>query len=332
MSATTTQPTPPPKIVAPREKISSWPVADRAAWLLCWIAGIGLCVIAGAIVIYMLVKGISYLKPSLFVTAPSASLSQTSSGGFSSPIIGTLVVTVIGTLIAAPIGICIAAWLVEYRRPAGLARAIESAVEMIAGAPSIVLALFGLLIFSKGFLAFLSQSTAGGALGQSFIVAGIVMSAIALPLVVTSTREGLLALPSRMRESSLALGKTRATTLRSVLLPSIRPNITTGVVLGMGRIIGDTAIIVVLLGSTLRNEPASEAPVLGFLRGTGSTLTSYVYNNSPAGEGNSPEKAYAAAFVLMIMVLVLNAAVARAAGGSGGGMFSSLTRRLGWTR
>ena len=71
----------------------------------------------------------------------------------------------------------------------------------------------------------------------------------------------------------------------------------------MGRIIGDTAIITILLGATLKNEPVGGVPVLGLLRGTGSTLTSYVYNNSPAGEGNAHEKAYAAAFVLLMIVL-----------------------------
>ena len=84
--------------------------------------------------------------------------------------------------------------------------------------------------------------------------------------------------------------------------------------LGIGRIIGDTAIIVILLGATLKNEPAGGVPLLGTLRGTGSTLTSYIYNNSPAGEGNAPQKAYAAAFVLLMIVLVLNALVTRLSG------------------
>ncbi len=203
----------------------------------------------------------------------------------------------------------IAAWLSEYARPAWLARSVESAIEMIAGAPSIVLAIFGLLIFSKGFLGFLSQGTQEGALGESFFTAGIVMSALALPLVVGATREALAQLPNRLREASFALGKTRATTTRSVLLPAIKPSIATGVVLGMGRIIGDTAIVTILLGATLKNEPAGHLPLIGTLQGTGSTLTSYVYYNSPAGEGNSHEKAYAAAFVLLMLVLLLNALV-----------------------
>jgi phosphate transport system permease protein len=94
-----------------------------------------------------------------------------------------------------------------------------------------------------------------------------------------------------------------------VLLPAARPSVVTGAMLGVGRVIGDTAVIVLLLGATLRFNPAGELPGLSQLRGTGSTLTSFVYANAPTGEANQPTKAYAAAFVLLSMVLVLNFAV-----------------------
>ena len=149
------------------------------------------------------------------------------------------------------------------------------------------------------------------ATAQSFVIAGIMLSVLALPLVFGATRESLTQVPPRLREASFALGKTRATTIRRVLLPSIRPGMASGVVLGMGRIIGDTAILMILLGSTLRNEPVGHVPIYSTLRGVGSTLTSYVYNNSPAGEGGSPNKAYAAAFVLLMIVVALNAIVTR---------------------
>jgi phosphate transport system permease protein len=92
----------------------------------------------------------------------------------------------------------------------------------------------------------------------------------------------------------------------------------------MGRIIGDTAIAVILLGATLINQGADGPWPLDFLRGTGSTLTTYVYNNSPVGEGNAPEKAYAAAFVLLVLVLFLNFAVDRLT--RGGNQVTSWTR------
>lgn len=314
-------PAPPtPTIARPRREGSAgWPLIDRVALWLCWAAGIGLCLIALGIVVFMLVKGISYLDLKMLVSSPAPSALQSQSGGILDPIVGTLIVAVIGTAIAAPLGVAIGAWLTEYRRPAWLAHVVESGIEVIAGAPSVVLALFGLLIFSQGFLGFLSQRAANGAVyGRSFFAAGAVMAALALPLVVASTREALGQLPDRLREASFALGRTRATTIRRVLLPAIRPSIATGTVLGMGRIIGDTAIIRILLGVSLTTQGVGGVPLIGTLRGTGSTLTSYVYENSPAGEGSAPQKAYAAAFLLLLIVLALNALVTRLTEGGRG--------------
>ena len=102
------------------------------------------------------------------------------------------------------------------------------------------------------------------------------MSLIALPLVVGATREALKAIPGHVREASYALGKTKAATIRRVLLPAARPGIGTGAALGMGRVAGDTAIVVVLLGATLQIQRRLRRG-FGLFRGTGSTLTSYVY-------------------------------------------------------
>lgn len=301
-----------PVVRPARQRTASWPLIDRIGYWLCWATGLALCAIALAIVLYMLVKGVSYLKPSLFVQSPAPAVKQDEAGGFFDPIVGTFILTGLGILIAAPVGIAIAAWLSEYARPKALARAVESAIEMIGGVPSVVLAIFGLLVFSQSALGFLSQRAANGAVyGRSFFAAGAMMAVLALPLIVGSVREGLAQVPDHMREAAYALGKTRASCIRHVLLPAIRPNIASGVVLGMGRIIGDTAIVTILIGVTLKNEAVGNVPVIGNLRGTGSTLTSYVYTNSPAGEGGAPQKAYAAAFVLLMIVLLLNAIVTR---------------------
>lgn len=308
---------------------------DRVAYAMCWMVGIGLCLVTAAIVLFMFVKGVSYVSPKLLFQSPSASQSQATSGGFLDPIEGTLLVSAIGIAIAAPVGVAVATWMSEYRRPAALARMVESSVEMISGAPSVLLALFGLVLFARPVLAFLSQTSAGGSVsGKSFLTAGAMMSLIALPLVVTSTREALMQVPAHMREASHALGKTRATTIRRVLLPSVRPSIASGVTLGIGRIVGDTAIIVILLGAGLRVEGGGGGPVLSTLRGTGGTLTSYVRYNSPAGEGNAHEKAYAAAFVLLIMVLALNVIVMRlsSARAEGPSRWRTMWRSFPWTR
>jgi phosphate transport system permease protein len=292
------------------ESLSTWRWGDRIAYVLCWASGLALCAIAAAIVLYMGVQGVRYLHLGLLLSHPQASADQSHSGGFLDPILGTLLLTVVGIAIATPIAVAMAVWIVEYGRPSWLARAVESGVEVVAGTPDIVIAIFGLALFQQGLFAPLSFTAAGGAVfGRSFLTAGAMMSLIALPMVFGATREGLQAVPRHLREASYGLGKTRIATIRRVLLPSVRPNISTGAALGMGRIAGDTAIVVVLLGATLRIQPEGSFPGVGLLRGTGSTLTSYVYNNSPAGEGAAPQKAYAAAFVLLLIVIALNFSV-----------------------
>lgn len=308
--AQTPAPLAPPLSVRPAEQESSWSIGDKVGVAMAWGAGILLCLLAASITLYMLFRGIQYLDLSLLVSSPEIGMDQSKTGGFLDPILGTVLLTVLGTVIAAPLGVAIAVWLSEYGRPAGLARAVESGVEIVAGTPSIVLAIFGLLVFQQSFFGFLSFTAEGNAVfGRSFFTAGAIMSLIALPLIVGATREALQAIPSHVREASYALGKDRIATIRRVLLPASRRGIGTGVTLGMGRIVGDTAIVVVLLGASLQIQPENGTPVLGLLKGTGSTLTTYVYNNSPAGEGNAPEKAYAAAFVLLVIVIFLNFAV-----------------------
>ncbi|HST56626.1 MAG TPA: ABC transporter permease subunit [Solirubrobacteraceae bacterium] len=290
--------------------LRSWRWSDRVVYVLAWASGVMLCAVAGALVAYLAVRGVQYLSPSVLFSRPQPGLDQARTGGFLDPILGTLLITLIGVVLATPIAVASAVWVVEYGRPTWLARVVESSVEIVAGTPDIVIAIFGLALFQLGLFAPLSFTSAqGGVFGRSFLVAGAMMSLLALPSVFTAVRDGLEAIPGHQREGAFALGKTRVATIRRVLLPGVRPNIATGVTLGIGRIVGDTAIVLVLLGASLRLDPQSDVPGVGLLRGTGSTLTSYVYDNSPAGEGNAPQKAYAAAFVLLLLVLGLNSAV-----------------------
>jgi phosphate transport system permease protein len=312
--ATTTAPpgaTPPP---ADRkgavEASAAWRLSDRIGLAICWALGLLFCAIAVAIVVYLFLQGIKYLRPSMLVTPASGGFSQAESGGFSDALFGTMIVAVMGISLALPVGVGVAVWLVEYGRPATLARITESTIEAIAGIPSIVLALFGTVIFSSTALGFLSRSSEGVVFGRSFFAAAAMLSLVALPLVVASTREGLNAIPRHVREASYAVGKTKIATTRRILLPTARPQVATGAMLGLGRIIGDTAIIVVLLGATQNFAPVEGTVFpLDYLRGAGTTLTNFVYEASPTGNLNQPQKAYAAAFVLLLMVLALNAAV-----------------------
>jgi phosphate transport system permease protein len=310
-----------------RAPVRSWRRRDQALFVIAWTAGVGLCLAAIALVVFFAVQGFQYLRPALLVTRPSPAVNQALSGGILDPIEGTVLLGVIGLAIAAPIGVATAVWVVEYGRPRWLSRIVESTVEVIAGTPDVVLAIFGLALFELGIFSPFSFSEPGGAFGRSFLNAGIIVSAVALPSVYTATRNGLIATPRQLREASYALGKTRIATIRRVVMPAVRRDIATGATLGLGRIIGDTAIVVLLLGATLRTQAESGTPLLGLLRGTGSTLTSYVFNNSPSGDGNAPDKAYAAAAVLLLLVLVLNWGVGRI--GRIGGPPLHEERRLG---
>jgi phosphate transport system permease protein len=316
-SPAATPPAAPPPAPAPQrpakgavEGSATWAVSDRIGLAICWALGLLFCAIAVAITVYLFIQGIKFLKPSMLVTPAAAGFTQGESGGFSDALVGTMILAVMGIAIALPAGVAIAVWLVEYGRPTALARITESTIEAIAGIPSIVLALFGTVIFSSTALGFLSRSNEGVVFGRSFFAAAAMLSLVALPLIVASTREGLNSIPRHVREASYAVGKTKAATTRRILLPASRPQVATGAMLGLGRIIGDTAIIVVLLGATQNFAPVENVPFpLNFLRGAGTTLTNFVYEASPTGNLNQPQKAYAAAFVLLLMVLVLNGAV-----------------------
>jgi phosphate transport system permease protein len=304
-----------------RQRTATWRLTDRIGLALAWVLGLLFCVIAAAIVIYLLIQGIRFVRPNLLVTNPTAGFNQNDTGGFLGPMIGTLLVAAMAMSLALPIGVAIAVWLSEYGRPGLLARVTESTIESLAGIPSIVLALFGTLLFESPVLGFLSETNAGVVYGKSFFAASAMLSLVALPMVVTTVREGLQAIPSHVREASYAVGKTKIATTRRVLLPAARPSVITGAMLGVGRVIGDTAIVLLLLGSTLSLEGVGSVPLLSTLLGTGSTLTSYIYDNAPTGDLNQPNKAYAAAFVLLVVVLALNLGV---------DVYSRRARRLRW--
>ena len=158
--------------------------------------------------------------------------------------------------------------------------------------------------------------------GKSFFAAGAMLSLVALPLVVATVREGLQAIPNHVREASYAVGKTqeRDDPARAAAGgPAVGDH---RHMLAIGHVIGDTAIIVLLLGDTQTLQGVGNVPLLSTLRGTGSTLTSYIFDNAPTGDLNQPNKAYAAAFVLLVIILGLNLVV---------DVFGRRSRELRWS-
>jgi phosphate transport system permease protein len=195
-----------------------------------------------------------------------------------------------------------------------LARAVDAAVDLLFGVPAVVFALLALAVFTAPWLSPLSGTvaTSGQAYGRSFLVAGIVMSLLALPPVTRATQEAIEAVPHDLREASFALGKGHFATIRRVVLPGARPGMATGAILGAGRIAADTAIAFIVLGAVITftdrwYEPAHWSQTV---RGGGATLTSYIYYTSPAGDGNESSAALGAALVLILLMLLVNAAIA----------------------
>jgi phosphate transport system permease protein len=314
----------PAAVRAPRARTDrTWRLTDRLGLGFAWFLGLLFCAIVASIVLYLLLQGIGHLSLSSLVTPATVSTTSNYTGGLLDAEVGTGICVLLAMLIAAPVGIGVAVWLSEFGRPVALARMVESVIEMLAGAPSVVLALFGIVIFESNAFGFLSQTTPGGVVyGKSFFAAAAILSLDALPLVVTTVREGLQQIPSHVREASYAVGKTKIATTRRVLLPAARPSVITGSMLGIGRVLGDTAIIILLLGGGLSLQGAGSTPLLSALQGTGPTLTYYIFYYAPTGDGNQAGKAYAAAFVLLILVLVVNASV---------DIFSRRARELRWS-
>lgn len=280
----------------------------------CWAAGITAILICFAIVAYLFVNGVKAIDYSFIIQDPAPSMNESMSGGIRTPIVGTVLLIIIGVVIALPWAVATAIYLAEYapdNRPVALLR---SGIDVLAGVPTIIYAIFGLAIFTLPGLGFLSTQAEGvenaRAFGRSFLVAGITMAIMILPFVIKSAEEAIKAVPNTYREAAFSMGASKWRTIRRVVLPAARPGIVTGAVLGIGRIAGDTAIVWLTLGGSM-NMTGSQPwwqphNWLSTLQNTGSTLTTYIYFSSPAGEGNSAMKAFGASVILILIILGIN--------------------------
>ncbi|MDR2132718.1 MAG: phosphate ABC transporter permease PstA [Clostridiales Family XIII bacterium] len=279
-------------------------------------AAIIVCVFAFMLIV-ILRYGFGALSLRFLIEEPDPSALGASKGGILTPLIGTVVLTLIGILIAFPFALATAIYLGFYAKKGGFNTLVKGAVDILSGVPTVVIALFALLVFTLpqfGFFSVMIEGVEGTnrAYGKSFLVAGITMAIMILPFVIKSMEEALKAVPASYMDASLALGATKWRTIRKVILGAARDGLTTGVILGMGRIVGDTAIVWLTLGGSIRMTGRKPwyAPEnwLSTLKNGGSTLTSYIYYASPAGEGNQFDVAFGASLVLIAIILLLNLA------------------------
>ena len=234
------------------------------------------------LIIYILIRGIPYLKPSLFAWEYN-----TENVSLMPAMINTIVMTVLSLLISIPMGVGSAIYLVEYaKRGSKFVELIRLTTETLSGIPSIIYGLFGYLLFVIQL--HFGYSILGGALTISIMI---------LPLIMRQTEESLKAVPDLFREGSLGLGAGKLRTIFSIVLPSAVPGILAGIILAIGRIVGETAALIYTAG-TVAGIPNS-------IMGSGRTLAIHMYVLT--NEGLYTNQSYATAVVLLLVVTMINA-------------------------
>lgn len=234
------------------------------------------------LIAYILIHGVPYIKPSLFsftYSSDNASLMPA--------LINTVIMTFLSLLVAVPFGIFAAIFLVEYaKRGNKFLGVIRLTTETLSGIPSIVYGLFGMLFF---------VNTLGW--GFSLLAGAFTLAIMILPLIMRTTEEALKSVPDTFREGSFGLGAGKLRTVFRIVLPSAVPGILAGVILAVGRIVGETAALIYTAG-TVANVPSS-------VMGSGRTLAVHMYNL--ASEGLYMDQAYATAVILLVLVVGINA-------------------------
>lgn len=233
------------------------------------------------LIAYILIKGVPHIKPSLFAwkyTSENASLMPA--------LINTVGMTLLSLVIAVPVGIFSAIFLVEYAgRGNKFVEIIRITTETLSGIPSIVYGLFGMLFFVTKLK-----------WGYSLLAGAFTLAIMILPLIIRSTEEALKAVPDSYREGSFGLGAGKLRTVFRIVLPSATPGILAGVILAIGRIVGETAALIYTAG-TVAEIPKN-------VMGSGRTLAIHMYSLSR--EGMHMNEAYATAVILLVLVIMIN--------------------------
>lgn len=248
---------------------------------LTWLAGGISAFVFLFLVIYILANGIPHLNADLFAwnyTTENVSMTPA--------LINTLIMTVLALIIAGPLGIFSAIYLVEYARNGSkIVKLIRITAETLSGIPSIVYGLFGMLFFVTTLH-----------WGYSIMAGAFTLVIMILPLIMRTTEEALISVPDMYREASYGLGAGKLRTIFKIVLPTAVPGILSGVILAIGRVVGETAALIYTAGSV--------AQIPSSLFGSGRTLAVHMY--ALYSEGLYTDQASATAVILLIMVLLIN--------------------------
>jgi len=267
---------------AVRYRLFSPDTADKAAGLMLWASAAITVLILLFIIGTIVYRGIGVIDISFLLDSPRMSGAE---GGIFPAIVGTLCLVTVAILTAGPIGVGAAVYLTEYAPDNAVTHIITFCVECLAGIPSIVIGLFG-YVFLVVYLGF----------GLSILSGGLALMFMILPWTVRASEEAMKTVPGGLKEGSLALGATKWQTIRHVVLPGALAGITTGIILGIGKAMGETAVIMYTAGSSLLLPKSIFDPVRA--------LPYHLY--IVVSEGISIEMGYGCAAVLLGMILLIN--------------------------
>ena len=263
-------------------------VSDWMMYGLIYLSAVLSVFLIAGIVIYVVRNGFDKVNWE-FLTTTTSILKGTV--GIAGNILNTLYIIVLTMLLATPIGVGAAIYLNEYARPGRLVRLIELATETLSGIPSIIFGLFGMMFFGE---------TLG--LGYSILTGTFTLTLMVLPLVTRNTQEALKMVPDSYRNGAIGLGAGKWYMIRTILIPSALPGVITGVILAIGRIVGESAALLYTAGSGAL-LPTSLQGYFDKIFQSGGTLTIQLYLSMSKGEY---DVAYGVALVLLVIVLIIN--------------------------
>jgi phosphate transport system permease protein len=257
-------------------------LTQTMAKVFIWAAALSTIAVMILILFQILAEGLPVLHLRFFLESPK---NMGREGGILSTIIGTFAVTLVALLFAAPLGVGTAIFLKEYTRESQISRIIRFGTDCLAGVPSIIFGLFGFVFF----VLFLNM-------GWSILSGGLTLAAMILPTIISTAEEAIKTIPSSYREVSYSLGGTKWQTVTRAVLPNALPGIFTGIILGVGRSIGETAAVILTAGSSLAMPTSLFSPIR--------TMSIHFY--ILAREGISMEMAYGTGAALILLVLMIN--------------------------
>lgn len=263
-------------------------IMDRFVLVLIYLSAFFSETLLAVIIVYVFVRGFSAISLS-FLTSVSSVLKGTV--GIAGNIVNTLYIVVLTLLIATPIGIGSAIWMNEYAGQSRLVRLIEFTTETLAGIPSVIFGLFGMVFFG---------TTLG--LGYSVLTGALTLTLMILPLVTRNTQEALKSVPDSYRSGAIGMGAAKWYMIRTILLPSAMPGIVTGVILAVGRIVGESAALLFTAGSGYL-LPKPGIGLLHKIMESGGTLTIQLYLSMSKAQY---DVAFGIAVVLLCIVFMIN--------------------------